>query len=170
MRLALGVRLAKRFAQRIHRRPTHRTPAGPRTRPGLRCGSHKRDRHTDAHANAPTAARGHIAAHTSYGDQPIGALGFTDKEGKRGWNADHIALAEAISEQLALAAENLRLVDETQRRAAREQLTGEVTARMRETLEMEAVLKTAADEMYQALGLDKIVIRLATDKADGDLS
>jgi GAF domain-containing protein/HAMP domain-containing protein len=102
--------------------------------------------------------------------QPIGALGFTDKEGKRQWSADNIALAEAISEQLALAAENLRLVDETQRRAAREQLAGEVTARMRETLDMEAVLKTAADEMYKALGLDEIVIRLATDRADGDPS
>jgi GAF domain-containing protein/HAMP domain-containing protein len=102
--------------------------------------------------------------------RPIGALGFTDKEGRRQWSADSIALAEAISEQLALAAENLRLVDETQRRAAREQLAGEVTARMRETLDMEAVLKTAADEMYRALGLDEIVIRLATDKVDGDPS
>jgi GAF domain-containing protein/HAMP domain-containing protein len=102
--------------------------------------------------------------------QPIGALGFTDKEGKRQWSADNIALAEAISEQLALAAENLRLVDETQRRAAREQLAGEVTARVRETLDMEAVLKTATDEMYRALGLDEIVIRLATDKVDGDPS
>jgi GAF domain-containing protein len=100
--------------------------------------------------------------------RPIGALGFTDNEGKRQWSADNIALAEAISEQLALAAENLRLVDETQRRAAREQLASEVTARMRETLDMEAVLKTAANEMYRALGLDEIVIRLATDKVDGD--
>jgi hypothetical protein len=49
-------------------------------------------------------------------------------------------------------------------------LTGEVTARMRETLDMEAVLKTAANEMYQALGLGKIVIRLAVDKVDGDPS
>jgi GAF domain-containing protein/HAMP domain-containing protein len=102
--------------------------------------------------------------------QSVGALGFTDKEGKRQWSADNVALAEAISEQLALAAENLRLVDETQRRAAREQLAGEVTARMRETLDMEAVLKTAADEMYKALGLDEIVIRLATAKVDGDPS
>jgi GAF domain-containing protein/HAMP domain-containing protein len=102
--------------------------------------------------------------------QPIGALGFTDEKGKRQWSADNIALAKAISEQLALAAENLRLVDESQRRAAREQLTSEVTARMRETLDMEAVLKTATNEIYQALGLGEIVIRLAVDKADGDPS
>jgi hypothetical protein len=35
---------------------------------------------------------------------------------------------------------------------------------------MEAVLRTAADEMYRALGLDEIVIRLATEKVDGDPS
>jgi GAF domain-containing protein/HAMP domain-containing protein len=96
--------------------------------------------------------------------QPIGALGFRG-EGRQ-WSDDDIALAEAIAEQLALAADNLRLLDETQRRAAHERLTGEVTARMRETLDMETVLKTAVDEMYQALGLDEIVIRLATEETD----
>ena len=102
--------------------------------------------------------------------QPIGALGFKDEEGKRQWSAENVSLAQAISEQLALAAENLRLVDETQSRAARERLTGEVTARMRETLDTETVLKTAVDEIYKALGLEEIVIRLATEETDGDLS
>jgi GAF domain-containing protein/HAMP domain-containing protein len=100
--------------------------------------------------------------------QPIGALGFKEARGKRRWSAEDVALAGAIAEQLALAADNLRLLDETQRRAARERLTSKVTARMRETLDLEAVLKTAAGEMRQTLGLDKIVIRLATDEADGD--
>ena len=102
--------------------------------------------------------------------QPIGALGVKDDEGKRRWSAENVALAQAISEQLALAAENLRLVDETQRRAARERLTGQVTTRMRETLDLEGVLKTAVDEIYQALGLEEIVIRLATEEADDDSS
>jgi GAF domain-containing protein/HAMP domain-containing protein len=48
-------------------------------------------------------------------DQPIGALGFKGARGQRQWNADDIALVEAIAEQLALAADNLRLLQETQR-------------------------------------------------------
>jgi GAF domain-containing protein len=74
-----------------------------------------------------------------------------------------MSLVERVSDQLGVALESARLYQDTQRRAAREQLTGEVTARMRETLDVETVLKTAADEMYQALGLDEIVIRLATE-------
>jgi GAF domain-containing protein len=98
--------------------------------------------------------------------QPIGALGFKEANGKRQWSAEDVALAEAIAEQLALAMDNLRLLDETQRRAARERLTSEVTARMRQTLDMENVLKTATAEFYRALGLEEVVIRLATEGTD----
>jgi GAF domain-containing protein/HAMP domain-containing protein len=92
--------------------------------------------------------------------QPIGALGLRRAAGDWQWSTDDVALAEAIAEQFALAADNLRLLEETQRRAARERLVGEVTSRVRETMDVEAVLKTAADEMRQALGLDRVVVRL----------
>ena len=116
--------------------------------------------------NEETAAQSALVVPIMLRGQPIGALGF--KEVGRQWSADDIALAEALSEQFALASDNLRLFDETRRRAVRERLAGEVTARMRETLDVETVLRTAVDEMYQALGLDEIVIRLATEEADGD--
>ncbi len=77
-----------------------------------------------------------------------------------------MALAEAIAEQFALAADNLRLLDETRRRAARERVVGEVTARMRESLDLETVLKTAADEMRQSLELDRILVRLVAPETD----
>jgi hypothetical protein len=66
--------------------------------------------------------------------------------------------------RVALAAENLRLLDETQRRAARERLIGEVTGRVRETLDMNTVLKVAVRELRQSLGLPEVVIRLAPGK------
>jgi GAF domain-containing protein/HAMP domain-containing protein len=99
-------------------------------------------------------------------DQPIGALGFMEPRQSRQWSAADIALAQAIGEQFALAAENLRLLEETQRRAAQEQVAGEITSRMRETLDIETVLKTAASEMRRAFGLDRIVVRLAKEEAD----
>jgi GAF domain-containing protein/HAMP domain-containing protein len=93
--------------------------------------------------------------------QPIGALGFRrEAKGNQEWSAEDVVLAEAISEQFALAIENLRLVEETQRRAARERLTGEITARMRETLDIETVLESAAREIGQALGLAALDVRL----------
>jgi GAF domain-containing protein/HAMP domain-containing protein len=83
------------------------------------------------------------------------------------WTPDEIALMETLTEQLSTALESARLYQDTQSRAAQERLISEVTSRIRESLDIETVLKTTASEMRQALDLDKLVIRLATPEADG---
>jgi GAF domain-containing protein/CHASE3 domain sensor protein len=95
--------------------------------------------------------------------QPIGALGFRQAEGDRQWSADDVALAETIAEELALAMENTRLLEETQRRAARERLTGQVAGHMREILDVDSVLRTAAREIGEALQLHDLSIQLEMD-------
>jgi GAF domain-containing protein/DNA-binding LacI/PurR family transcriptional regulator len=101
-------------------------------------------------------------------DTIIGALGIHAADRARQWTEDEIALAEAIAERMALAAENLRLLDETQRRAERERLIGEVAGRVRESFDMEAVLSTAAREISRALGLAALDVRLGTaEELDG---
>lgn len=92
--------------------------------------------------------------------QPLGAMGFRFDKKARDVNPDDIALIEGIGEQFALAAENLRLLDETQRRAARERITSEVASRFRESLDLERVLQTATEDIYQTLGLERVVVRL----------
>ncbi|GAB4532537.1 MAG: hypothetical protein Kow0063_13210 [Anaerolineae bacterium] len=92
--------------------------------------------------------------------QTIGVLGLEDPHGSREWAEEDKALVESVSRQLALALENARLLEETQRRAAREQLVGAITARMRETLDMDAVLKTAIREIGDALRLEKVEVRM----------
>jgi GAF domain-containing protein len=87
---------------------------------------------------------------------------------QRPWTAEEIALAESVGEQVTLTVENLRLMDETQRRAARERLIGEVTGRVRQTLDMETILKTAAHEIGQTLGLAALEVRLGTEQEAGD--
>jgi GAF domain-containing protein len=63
------------------------------------------------------------------------------------WTPEEIALAETLAEQLGIALESARLYQDTQRRAAREQLIGEVTGRIREPLDLHTVLQTAVREM-----------------------
>ena len=108
-----------------------------------------------------------LAAPLEVRGQYIGALGFQDPEGKRQWSPEEITLVEEIARQLAQAADNLRLVEETQRRAAREQLIGEIAANMRETLDIETMLKTAAQDIGAALGLAALDVRLGTEPAGG---
>jgi GAF domain-containing protein len=70
-----------------------------------------------------------------------------------------------MADQMANAIANVQLFEVSRRQAERERLIGEATAHMRETLDVEMVLRTALDEMYRALGLDEIVIRLATQES-----
>jgi GAF domain-containing protein/HAMP domain-containing protein len=94
-------------------------------------------------------------------EQVIGVLSFRKGEGSQQWTAEETALLETLTEQLNLALESARLYEDTQRRAARERLTREVTGRMRETLDVETILKTAVQEVRQTLKLPEVVIRLA---------
>ncbi len=93
--------------------------------------------------------------------QVIGVIGARKPNDAGAWTQDEIGLLETLAEQLSVALESARLYQDTQRRAVRERLTGEVTARMRETFDVETVLKTAAQEVRQALGLPEVVVRLA---------
>jgi GAF domain-containing protein/CHASE3 domain sensor protein len=114
--------------------------------------------------NAPSA----VLLPITLRGQPVGVLGLEEAGGEQQWSDDDIALAEAVAEQLALAADNLRLLDETQRRAARERLVGEITDRMRETLDVDTVLRTAVREMRQILDLAEAEVRLGTGPASGN--
>jgi GAF domain-containing protein len=76
------------------------------------------------------------------------------------WSSEDVSLLETLTAQLGQALESARLFQSARRQAAREQLVGEVTSRMRETLDMDAVLQTAVQEMRQALGLHDVTIRL----------
>jgi GAF domain-containing protein/HAMP domain-containing protein len=99
---------------------------------------------------APIVLRGEV----------IGALGIHDDDGARQWTEDEIALVEAVAERMALAAENLRLLDETQRRAARERLTHEITDKMRRAIGVEGIVQTAVDELSKVLGTAHTFVRL----------
>ncbi|OQX64963.1 MAG: hypothetical protein B5M51_02125 [Anaerolinea sp. 4484_236] len=59
-----------------------------------------------------------------------------------------------------VALESARLYSDTQRRAAHEQLISETTARIRETLDMDTIMKTAAEEIRQSLDLPEVVVQL----------
>ncbi len=103
-----------------------------------------------------------LAVPIRLGDNVIGVLD-TCKPSQAGmWTPEEIAILEELAGQLGLALESARLYQDTQRRAAREKLTSQATARMRETLDIDLVLQTAARQVGQALGAHEVNIRLTT--------
>jgi len=100
----------------------------------------------------------------------IGVIDAHRADSDGGWTPEQVALLETLADQLGVALESARLYQDAQRRAVREQLLGEVTARIRETLDLDTVLKTAVQETRQALGVPEVVVRLVPRPAgeDGD--
>lgn len=95
--------------------------------------------------------------------QVIGMIEARKPQGA--WARDEIALVETLTEQLGVALESARLYQDTQRRAMREQLVGEVATRVRESLDIESVLKTAAEQIRQSLGMQQVTVQLASEEA-----
>ena len=93
--------------------------------------------------------------------QVIGAIEARVPTGQEGWSEDQTALLETLTEQLGRTLESARLYQDSQRRATQEQVIGQVAGRIRQEVELEDVLRTAVDEIQQALGLGQLVIRLA---------
>lgn len=107
------------------------------------------------------AAGGALAVPITLRDQVIGVLDLRS-EGET-FSPETVSLVKEVAGRLALAMENARLLEDTRRRAQQEQLLRAATAHMHESSDMETVLRTAVNEMYEALGLDEIVIRLAME-------
>ncbi|MBU1877730.1 MAG: GAF domain-containing protein, partial [Chloroflexi bacterium] len=63
-----------------------------------------------------------LAAPVKLRDVPIGAIGFHRPVEAGDWRPDEIALVERVAERTALALENVRLLKDTQRRAAQDRL------------------------------------------------
>jgi GAF domain-containing protein len=100
--------------------------------------------------------------------QVIAVMRLSKPQDGSGWTAEEVALVEALADQLNLAMDSARLYQETQRRATQERLIGDITARMRETFDVDAVLQTAVREMGEALGLHDLTIQLELDQDRND--
>lgn len=93
-------------------------------------------------------------------DTVIGVVDTYKPGASAGWTEAEIALLQELAEQLGVALESARLYQDTQRRAYIERLTGEVTSRMRESLDLDAVLQVAAREMRRALNSATVEVYL----------
>jgi len=89
-------------------------------------------------------------------------------QGTGRWTADEIGVLQTLTDQLGVALDGARLYQETQRRVVQERMTAEVTARMRQTLDVDTVLRTAVQAMGAALGLGKVEVRMGPGRPSPD--
>jgi len=92
--------------------------------------------------------------------ETIGVLGIQETDGTGSWSPEEIALVEAISAQLAQAAERIRLLDETQQRAAREKRVNEIGEKIQATQSLEEALRIAVREVGLSLQAPQTTVQL----------
>jgi GAF domain-containing protein len=98
--------------------------------------------------------------------QKIGTLKLKRKGNASQWSERERVLVEKIADQVALALENSRLVDEAQKGAMRDQMIANISTRVRETLDIESVVRTAAAELRRAFDLKEAEILIGASQTD----
>ena len=83
--------------------------------------------------------------------QTIGRLKLKPSDQKRTWTDDERVIMEATADRMALALESARLLDEAQKRAARESFLSEVGARLGASFQLDSILRDTVEELGQTL-------------------
>jgi GAF domain-containing protein len=99
-------------------------------------------------------------------DEVVGVIDAIKPEGKGDWTSEEIAVLETLIERVGVALESARLYEDTQRRAARERLTREITDSMRRATDIDELLQTTVQEIGNALGMPGAFVRLNPPEQD----
>jgi len=110
---------------------------------------------TQAQMAVPIKLRGEV----------IGILNIAS-ERQLEWDQDDIDICEAIAERVALALENVRLLESSQAMASRERTIGEATSRIGASVNMRSVLQTAVEELGRIIPGAEVVIQLGAENED----
>ncbi len=92
--------------------------------------------------------------------QVIGAIRLKKSEIAESWTQDETNLAVTLSDQLSGALESARLYQESQKRAARETLVSDISARISATSHTDAILRETVQELGQTIGNAAVTFQL----------
>jgi GAF domain-containing protein len=98
--------------------------------------------------------------------QNIGGIVLRRSGATATWSERERILAEKVADQVALALENSRLVDETQKNAMRNQIIANISTRVRETLDVESVIRTATTELRRVFDLKEAEVSIGAPQAE----
>jgi len=89
----------------------------------------------------------------------IGAIKLSAENPDRMWTDDEITMVQAAAERTSLALESARLLEEAQKRAAKERVIGEISAKIGSSSSLENILQTAIKELSNTLPGTDIAIQ-----------
>ncbi len=115
-------------------------------------------------SNAPKGSTPTIAVPVKFREQVIGVLHIEATKENRNWTEDEILLIQAVSDRAGLALENARLLDDSQRRATKEQAISEISTKIGATADIESILRTAVRELGAQISGTQISVEIGGSK------
>lgn len=98
--------------------------------------------------------------------QTIGNMSVNTTDLSREWNQDELAMIQATAEHTALALENARLLADSRQRATKERVISEIGTRITGAISIDNILKTAVEELGQAIPSADIVIQFQSSETE----
>ncbi len=92
-------------------------------------------------------------------DQVVGIIGVEQNDPNYEWTEDSINLAQTVATRAALSLENARLLEDSQKRANKEQAISSASNRIGSMQQIENILYTTAEELEKMLGGSEILIQ-----------
>lgn len=97
----------------------------------------------------------------------LGKLNIKMDETSGNFSQEEIGLIQAIADRLVMALESARLLEDSQRTTAKEQVVGEIATKIGASINMRNVLQTAVEELGRAIPGSEVVIQLAGKDGSG---
>ncbi len=95
-------------------------------------------------------------------------LGMLRFESPRRWARDEVEMVRAIVEQISLALENARLLEDSRFRAEQEAARSQIVASIRSSVQIETILRSAAQELGRALDVERVRVQLLSPAFRGE--
>jgi GAF domain-containing protein/HAMP domain-containing protein len=102
---------------------------------------------------APIALRGQV----------IGSLTLEETDQEREWTESEITLLQTVANEVAVAIENARLIEQTERRAERERIIIDINSRMLAANDLGDIVQIAGDELARVLKVARTKVEISAD-------
>jgi GAF domain-containing protein len=127
-------------------------------------------RKTDTGADVPTTPGDQLPSSLStpvnLRGEVIGALTLEDATSDRKWTPNEIALLQAVANEVSIAVENARLMEETEKRARRERLVSDISSRMFAANDLETIVQIAGEELSRILRVSRTEVTVGPALAE----
>ena len=94
--------------------------------------------------------------------ETIGSFNLADNNLERTWNEEELSLLQTIAGEVALAIENARLIEQTQRTAQREKDIAVAADQIHRSMNLDTILNTALSEIARITGVEDVAIQFGS--------